>query len=209
MKILFFDVETTGVIKDYKASVSDFHLFPRIIQLAWVLSDENGNIIESYCELIKPDNWEIPNEPFWIENGFLTDINDKLGVPIESALNKFVSVLNECDLIVAHNISFDQRIVGAEMCRLNLKAEKKEKFCTMMSTVNVCNIPGQYGKPKWPKLEELYDFLFSEKIENAHDALGDVKSTHKCFFELHRRQLLPREILTMLPVIEVNVNYEQ
>lgn len=200
MKILFFDTETTGKINDFKASVKDFHLFPRIIQLAYILTDENGNTLESYSELIKPDGWEMPTDQFWIDNGFSQQISEVMGVPIKDALDGFVKNLNECDLIVAHNISFDQRIVGAEMCRFDMSAEKKEKFCTMLGTVDVCKIPGNYGKAKWPKLEELYDFLFSEKIEDAHDALGDVKSTVRCFFELHKRNLLPLEIMQLLPI---------
>ena len=54
----------------------------------------------------------------------------------------------------------------------------------MKSSVDYCQLPGRYGF-KWPKLEELYDKCFSEKLENAHDALVDVKATYRIFQKLH------------------------
>ena len=39
---------------------------------------------------------------------------------------------------------------------------------------------------KSPKLEELYEIIFQEKMINAHDAAFDVDATARCFFELLR-----------------------
>jgi DNA polymerase III epsilon subunit-like protein len=103
--ILIFDTETTGVIHDYKASVTEFEKFPRIIQLAWVLYDEAGNVIDQFCELIKADGWVVPKEQFWIENGFDTETNIEQGIDIIFALTKFVEAVNKSDLLVAHNIN--------------------------------------------------------------------------------------------------------
>ncbi|RPG58266.1 MAG: DNA polymerase III subunit alpha [Flavobacteriales bacterium TMED191] len=41
---------------------------------------------------------------------------------------------------------------------------------------------------KSPKLEELYEIIFSEKIINAHNASADVDATARCFFELLRQK---------------------
>lgn len=208
--ILVFDTETNGFVKDFSAPFSDHDKFPRITQLAYSIIDEVGNELETYCELIKPDGWEIPAEEFFINNGFSTATNDLLGIPIQDAINVFIQAIDKAEVLVAHNLAFDQRTVGYEMFRLGLKAEKKPKFCTMLNTVNLCNIPNKWGKPKFPKLEELYDFLFSEKMENAHDALGDVRATARCFVALYNRGLLPQEILSLLPIqLHEEINYNQ
>ena len=44
---LFFDTETTGLPHDYQAPVTLLHNWPRLVQIAWILSDAEGNTIES------------------------------------------------------------------------------------------------------------------------------------------------------------------
>src|SRR5690606_8051357 len=51
------------------------------------------------------------------------------------------------------------------------------------------------GKFKWPKLEELYQKLFNEKFEEAHNAAADVVATTRCFFELIRLNVITAERL--------------
>ena len=60
----------------------------------------------------------------------------------------------------------------------------------MTPSVQLCKCPFPSGKSgyKWPKLTELYRFLFDKEVENAHDALGDITATMECFVELHRRK---------------------
>ncbi len=55
----------------------------------------------------------------------------------------------------------------------------------MKSSVQYCKLPGNYGF-KWPKLEELYNICFQEKLENAHDAMVDVRATFRCFDKLEK-----------------------
>ena len=58
---LFFDTETTGLPRNYKAPVSDLNNWPRMIQIAWILCDQNGSQIESDDFIIKPENFKIPD----------------------------------------------------------------------------------------------------------------------------------------------------
>ena len=46
---------------------------------------------------------------------------------------------------------------------------------------------------KPPKLEELYEIIFNEKIINAHNASADVDATARCFFELLRQNFFTEE----------------
>lgn len=189
---LFFDTETTGVPKNYKASPTDVENWPRIIQLAWAYFDQDGSLIAKSCDLIYPNGWEIPEEKFWIDNGYSTEESKIKGVPIDKVLFRFLSVLDQCKYLIAHNLNFDKPIVQAEMIRLKMKSENRpSQFCTMMSTTNICKIPHSNGRGmKWPKLEELHRHLFKAEFEGAHDALNDVMATAKCFFELKSRNLI-------------------
>ncbi len=115
-----------------------------------------------------------------------TERCQKDGKLILFALDEFIKWVNQCEYLIAHNFAFDYPVVGAEMIRAKMRANKKLKgICTMESSTNFCELPGKYsGKYKWPKLSELYLKLFNQELVDAHDALGDVKSTAACFFEL-------------------------
>ena len=61
-RLCFFDVETTGVPKDYSADARDLNNWPRIVQIAWILTDLDGREIEKHCTTIRPEGFEIPRE---------------------------------------------------------------------------------------------------------------------------------------------------
>ena len=44
---LVFDTETTGLPKNFNAPLSDSDNWPRMVQIAWQLHDEDGNLIEN------------------------------------------------------------------------------------------------------------------------------------------------------------------
>ena len=178
MKYLFFDTETTGT-----------HSSARITQLAWQLYDDK-TLIRERSDIIYPDGWEVPNEPFFIEHNMSTERCKREGIAIADALSYFVAAYNEAELLVAHNIDFDRRIVNYEFKLANVfPLQGIPNFCTMKSTIEFCGLPGKYGF-KWPKLEELHQKLFGCKFENAHDALADITATAKCFFELQNKGII-------------------
>ncbi len=180
--IQIFDTETTGLPRNWKAPMSDVENWPRVIQLAYLVFDDNGHEVTEYNELIKPDGWVMPTEKFWIDNGFSQEESMTKGVPIHQALDKFLTEYNRCRVLVAHNISFDHKVLGAELIRANMKAGcKNRQICTMKESTDLCKIPGPYGY-KWPKLEELHSYLFGQTFDNTHDALADVRATARCLF---------------------------
>lgn len=205
---IFFDSETNGLPKDYKGKMKDLDNWPRIIQLAWQLVDRTGEVLQKRCFLIKPDGWEIPsvemyvkqgfNEvhaankaKFWIEHGYTTERNQKEGLDMEDVLEQFLVDYEQAEWLIAHNVSFDYPILGAEMIRYQKRAERKlKRFCTMLATVDYCKIPGQYGSFKWPRLEELHQIVFQKAFENAHDAMADVTACKDIFFELKNRGII-------------------
>lgn len=187
---LFFDTETTGLPRNWKAPVTDLNNWPRMIQVAWIFCDKNGKRIESADYIIKPENFIIPVEASRI-HGISTEKAMSEGADLEKVLTSFNELVEEADFIVAHNISFDEKIIGAELLRKNIQSdfERKTKLCTMKASTNYCQLPGPYGY-KWPKLSELHIKLFGKDFEEAHDASVDINATEKCFWEMRSRGLI-------------------
>jgi DNA polymerase III epsilon subunit-like protein len=181
---LFFDTETTGLPKNYKAPVSDSHNWPRMVQIAWQVYDGQGNFIESQDYIIKPEGYHIPVEASKI-HGISTEKAINEGHNLQEVLEKFNQEIENAQTLVAHNISFDEKIVGAEFYRkaITNKLNIKPKLCTMKQSADYCKIPGNYGF-KWPKLSELHQVLFKTGFEEAHNAAADIKATVKCFWKL-------------------------
>ena len=50
---LFFDTETTGLPKNWKAPVTDVNNWPRMVQLAWETYDVQGNLLARNNHIIK------------------------------------------------------------------------------------------------------------------------------------------------------------
>ena len=187
---LVFDTETTGLPIRYDARISDVDNWPRVIQLAWAFYGSNRKLIESRVDLIKPDGWVIPTERFWIENGFSQSQSESDGIPIKDALSGFLDKVEQTQYLVAHNMSYDHPVLGAECVRAKIQSRHKpERICTKDISTDFCKMPGKYGY-KWPTLSELHLKLFDVDFEGAHDALLDVKACAKCLFELERKKVV-------------------
>jgi DNA polymerase III epsilon subunit-like protein len=188
---LFFDTETTGLPKNYQAALDDFSNWPRIVQLAWSLYDNEGNHWESHNYIIKPEGFLIPAESTKIHR-ISQERAEQEGVSIKSALQHFVEEAISSHNVVAHNIDFDEKIVGSELMRLGLDNPffTVNKICTMKLSAAYCKIPSSRGGYKWPNLTELYQNLFQTNFPEAHDAVFDVRACADCFFELKKRGVL-------------------
>ena len=200
---LIFDTETTGLPKRWDAPVSDVENWPRVVQIAWQLHDEMGNLMEHRNALIKPEGFDIPFESEQI-HGISTALAREKGVAIETILMEFKASLSKAKFVVGQNVGFDVNVLGSEFYRLqivnNLDALPVLDTCTEI-TATLCRIPGgRGGKFKLPTLTELYEYLFSTRFEEAHNASADVEATARCFFELVRRgEGFTREALDISP----------
>ncbi|MFN7967577.1 MAG: 3'-5' exonuclease [Acidobacteriota bacterium] len=187
---LFFDTETTGVPRNYKAPVTDLANWPRLVQLAWLLTDDDANEIDSREYIVKPDGFVIPPDAAAI-HGITTATALQNGIDIATVLSAFASKIQAATALVAHNIAFDEKILGSEFLRAGSgnPLESKHRHCTMQSSTNFCRLPGTYGY-KWPTLQELHTKLFNEPVEGAHRALVDVRACARCYFELRRLKVM-------------------
>lgn len=187
---LFFDTETTGVPRNYKAPVTDLNNWPRLVQLAWLLADDAGNELSSAEYIVKPDGFTIPKEAAKI-HGITTEKALESGIELALVLTKAHAAIEQASLLIAHNMAFDEKILGAEFLRADQSnvVATKQRLCTMQATTNYCRLPGPYGY-KWPSLEELHKKLFNQSFSGAHNALVDVRACARCYFELKQRKVI-------------------
>jgi len=187
---LIFDTETTGLPKNFNAPVTDLDNWPRVIQLAWQLHDEMGNLVEQKDFIIKPEGFNIPFESEQI-HGISTELALQEGKDLKEVLQIFNESLKKAEFVVGHNINFDLNVTGAEFIRAGLETPLLEidKIDTATEkTASLCQLPGgRGGKYKIPKLGELYRFLFGEDFVEAHNATADVEATARIFLELVRQ----------------------
>lgn len=187
---LFFDTETTGLPKNYNAPASNLDNWPRLVQIAWIIYDKDGNRQSEESHIVRPDGFEIPIEASNIHK-ITTAKALADGRPLIEVLKEFKEALRQVKYLVAHNMSYDIKIIHAELLRneLDCDIESKITICTKEKSTNFCAIDGNYGY-KWPKLSELYIKLFGTDLKDSHDALVDVRATAKCFWEMKKRGIL-------------------
>jgi DNA polymerase III subunit epsilon len=187
---LFFDTETTGIPKNYKAPVTDLENWPRMVQVAWLVVDESGAEISSAEHILKPNGFTIPLDAAKV-HGITTEIAMERGVEVRGVLELIAKDISTAKILIAHNMAFDEKILGAEFLRAGFAnhLDATTRRCTMQSATDFCRLPGPYGF-KWPTLNELHKKLFRESFRGAHQALVDVRACAKCFFELRKLKVM-------------------
>ena len=115
---IFFDTETTGVPRNYKAPSSDTSNWPRMVQLGWILMDGEGNKVSQKDYIIRPDGYTIPDDAVRI-HGITTQRALEDGRDLAAVVDEFLADFNQATFIVGHNIDFDKKILGAELIRLH------------------------------------------------------------------------------------------
>ena len=195
MKVLVFDTETTGLPEENNVSILDTFRWPYIVQLSFIYYDsEINDIIEYYDTIIKlPENITIPEDSINI-HGITNEAMREKGISIRTALKKFNDILKDCDIVVAHNISFDKRMIMVECIRNKISQyftrgqDIKPEFCTMKNSKNICKIKMVNFKGeeyfKSPKLSELYTFIFKEEPKNLHNSFVDILLCLRCYFAI-------------------------
>lgn len=194
---LIFDTETTGLPQNFNAPLSDSDNWPRMMQIAWQLHDENGELIENQDYIIKPEGYDIPFNATRI-HGISTKMAQEQGRDLQEVLEEFTEVLKKTKVVAGHNIDFDYKIVGAELFRKGIEntLEKTLSADTMELGTDFCQLSGgKNGRYKSPKLEELYEKLYGKKFDEAHNAAADVNATAQVFFEMMRIGIIPAENL--------------
>lgn len=192
MIVTVWDTETTG----FPVREGKLEQQPYIIQFAAIVSDmdEAGNLIEKarHNILIKP-RISIPFGSSQVHGIYDKDVEN--APYIGEKIDEIMRVLNSSDIVVGHNISYDEEVLSYELCRLGRTGDytPPKTICTMNSSTEYCKLAGRGFAYKPPKLAELHRFLFDEYFEGAHDAMNDVEATLRSFAELVKRGVVKLE----------------
>jgi DNA polymerase-3 subunit epsilon len=211
MIALIFDTETTG-LPNYKLPITHPSQ-PFIVQLAAMLADDEGHPLAEFSYLVRSDmtyRYTIGAEAAAV-HGITQEATDKYGISITAALQLFRDLYSKADIVVAHNIDFDLRMLRRYGDGPEVKATwfaDKPEFDTKAASTELCKLPltdkqlaaqarnpgwsppGGWPKYKDPHLYEVYEFLFNETFDGAHDAMVDVRACMRVFYELKKRGLV-------------------
>jgi DNA polymerase III epsilon subunit-like protein len=167
---LFFDTETTGLPP---RGIDPYFFLEwsncRIVQIAWIVIDVEGNIVKKADYIIKPAFFIIPDESTAI-HGISQEMALTQGKDIKDVLREFIKDMSPCDTIIAHNIDFDYNVVLSELARAEIDP------CNMKHVYRYCTMrKGSMPNEKWYKLGDLYKKYFGNAPTlTLHRALNDV-----------------------------------
>lgn len=193
MNLLFFDTETTGLPIWQEPSESEGQ--PHIVQLAALVVDKDSReVIDSMDAIIRPEGWSIPKEMTDI-HGITNEIALEKGVPESVALEMFLNMWNPDIIRIAHNHSFDARIIRIATKRFiddeNIqeawKDGKYEDTALILKPIMQLLPKNRYGF-KTPKLVEAYNYFFGKDPENMHTAMGDAKACMEIYFAIQDKK---------------------
>jgi DNA polymerase III subunit epsilon len=188
---LCWDTETTGLPLWKEPSESPEQ--PHIVQLAAQLINlDTREVIESMDVIVKPDGWTIPDETVEI-HGITQEHALAVGIPEKEAISMLLAMRAKASLRIAHNRTFDDRIVRIALKRYFDDVTAAEDVlqpsdhwkdgaaeCTMYGTRALCALPGN----KLPKLTEAHLILVGTELEGAHNAMNDVRGCAAVYFAM-------------------------
>lgn len=158
MEYVSFDVETTGLYKN-----------DRIIEIGFVAFND-GKVIEEWSTLLNPLRDIGKSNIHGITSSMVST------APLfEDVINDIFRMING-RVLVAHNLSFDARMLIQEFNRANTQGEIGKGFCTMVASRRVLAGSGDSLSATCAELGVEYT--------KAHSALGDARMTMQIFQKL-------------------------
>ena len=165
-KIGVFDTETTDI-------------YGYILSFAFVIQDMESLETKEIYELLNPKA-KISEEAYSVHKISQKDVENK---PTFAEKKEYIlSLFNEVDMIVGHNVFYDFGVLKRELERVKHFPHilKVPIFDTMFYSWDIVVL----DKKKQPKLEEAVAFFLGKQNVNYHNALEDVKMTLKVFNKL-------------------------
>ena len=175
--ILVVDIETTGFLEQGG----------KIVEIGIVkLNLDTGEIIPAYASLIKEPGLDITHtrDPFgWIFRNSDLRFEDLNNAPSLDEVRKIAQHLFDVYEATAYNKDFDFGFLRDRGFHIS------ELPCPMKLATPIINLSSGFlnGSPKWPKLEEAWNYFFGETTYvEAHRALDDAIHEARIVFELFK-----------------------
>lgn len=158
LEYVAFDVETTGFNKN-----------DRIVEIGFV-TFKNGELLEEWSTLLNPQRDVGKSNIHGITASMVST------APLfQEVVNDIFRIING-RVLVAHQFSFDARMLAQELNRLDIDGDLGKGFCTLIASRNL--LPGTADS-----LAATCEALGVESLD-AHSALGDARMTMQIFQKL-------------------------
>ena len=180
---IYFDTETSGLPKRSIYGYKHLEAYEtcRLVSIAWIVTLQ-GKVVHEAHYIIQPEGFIIGSRSQAI-HGISQEKALEEGVTFNHAMHEFRQLLKETSALIAHNIDFDTNVLKSEFHRRGMDymidlMEKPQQVCTMKKGQKIM------GLKVYPKLCNLYKFLYNEEMKNAHDAMSDTYHCFLCYKKL-------------------------
>ena len=196
--ICVFDTETTG-FPHWKLP-SDDPRQPHLVDVCALLYTPEGELVDSFEAMVRPDGWDIPNEVSVI-HGITNELALEHGIPEALGIEGFLKIWRRAGLRVAHNLAFDDRIMRIGLRRfadawVADDYRQGANYCTAVKTKPICQLPPTDAMKatnfknsfKTPTVAEALKFFTGEDLVDAHRARPDAEACARVYFALQAYQ---------------------
>ena len=211
-KVIFLDTETTGLCNMRTPYNEDTlnNTWPHLTQLSYQLYQLDPDTPFSQWTLLRTEDSYIkptyPSEKYDKQaeevTGITYDYLQENGKDLHDTLILFLDLLPSVDFVVTHNTTFDIKMIKAEMLRLGLDFHLRSTpwIDTCYYGYQLTKMKTSNGRPKFPKLSELYSHCFPTMPTppNLHHAIGDVWVLVQCFGVMTKKVLDSKHISCIL-----------
>lgn len=188
MQYIAFDFETSGLPEGRRniavtpETLSCYDTC-RAVSLSAARFSNRGRLIDTFDAIIYPNDFTISEKSIEI-HGITEEYAKKNGRPFPEVFMNFLKFIGyRSKTLVAHNARFDSNVLRSEMLRhqINMDIIKDLDFkCTheMYKERFLRTI----------KLGDLYENIFGERFENAHNSLADCIACGRVYPYLNRHE---------------------
>ncbi len=152
----------------------------------------NGEVLGRFSELVNP-GCAVPNRIRRLTGISTAMIFDKPAAA--EVLPRFMEFLGD-GIFVAHNLSFDRRVLNDELVRAGMRPLPNDQLCTLRLARRL--LPGLRSKG----LSSLVDF-FNIRMERRHRALDDALATAEILIRLVDRLTLEHRHLEIERLLQL------
>lgn len=184
MKALVFDTETTGLFKFYHASHTEPNKqgpYPWVIEFFGHVVEDDGTVLAEEDFLVRPGSLNLIDDVIQKITGITPDmVKDE--PMFEAFADRVLELIRKAEALVAHNLSYDLRIMEVAYKRLGRYSEwveatkGKRLICTVQES--------EPYKGHRMKLTDLHTHLMGEPFEGAHRARADVMGLTRCYLRM-------------------------
>ena len=191
MQYIAFDFETSGLPKGRKPVTRETlgqYDTCRAVSLSAARFSSRGRLVDTFDAMILPTDFSISPGSVAI-HGITEDMAKSKGRPFVQVFADFMTFIGpRTKTMVAHNAKFDTSVLRSEMIRHDIDLSLIDELnfrCTLELYRE------RFLKPI--RLGVLYEDIFGEQFENAHNSLADCIACGRVYPYVigHERELKP------------------